>query len=108
MTRQEILDSYKVNRDGIIKSPGKFEGEMLYAPYFYDHGQGDETWNSEEVEDAFAEVFQVSDDDRKEFPELGNTYMIAVEENEQGFVYLTEFENEEDARKAQLEYEGGD
>jgi len=29
------LDSYNWNSYGIITDPGKFEGEMLYIPYFW-------------------------------------------------------------------------
>ena len=35
MTRQDIENAYEV-RDGIICSPGKFEGEAVYAPYFWE------------------------------------------------------------------------
>jgi hypothetical protein len=32
MNRAEVLAAYDVNPWGLIKSPGKFEGEMLYVP----------------------------------------------------------------------------
>ena len=35
MTREEIVTQYTVNGQGIITSPGKFEGQMIFAPYFY-------------------------------------------------------------------------
>jgi hypothetical protein len=35
MTREEILANYTVSDRGTILSPGKFEGEMLYVPYFW-------------------------------------------------------------------------
>jgi hypothetical protein len=36
MTRTEILAQYQVGSDGVIRSPGKFEGEMLYVPFYWD------------------------------------------------------------------------
>ena len=37
MTREETFRNYKVENDRII-SPGKFEGEPVFAPYFWDIG----------------------------------------------------------------------
>ena len=34
MTRQEIESSYKIE-NGRIRSPGKFEGEMIYVPFYW-------------------------------------------------------------------------
>lgn len=81
MTRQEIMDTYDINEQGVITNPGKFEGEMLYVPYFWDaymNGNGD--W-----EDDFT-VFTVEPDDISEFPELMNTTFIKLYEDDQGFV----------------------
>lgn len=34
--REDILEEYECSEDDvIITSPGKFEGEPIYAPYFY-------------------------------------------------------------------------
>lgn len=38
MTRKEIAETYKVDERGVIRSPGKFEGEPIYVPYFWDEG----------------------------------------------------------------------
>jgi hypothetical protein len=39
MTREHILTLYKVRKsDGLISSPGAFEGEPIYVPYFWDVG----------------------------------------------------------------------
>lgn len=35
MQREEILRNYKVENNRIV-SPGKFEGEPVFAPYFWD------------------------------------------------------------------------
>lgn len=82
MTREEILNEYKVDASGRIQSPGKFEGEMLYVPYFYvwiGEGYGDGGH-----EDGF--MFGVSDTDRLLFPELKDTKAITLYEDDQGFV----------------------
>ena len=31
MTRAEVLGQYHVDERGVIRSPGKFEGEMVYV-----------------------------------------------------------------------------
>ena len=83
MTRAEIRKRYNVDSDGIIRSPGKFEGEPLYTPYFWFmalDGGGDE-------EDGNAILFTIEEEDRDQFPELGTIKKIAVEEDENGFVY---------------------
>jgi len=48
MNREEINETYQIDKNGIIQGPGKFEGEMLYVPYFYDK------WNTADT-DADAE-----------------------------------------------------
>ena len=37
MTREETFRNYKVENDRIV-SPGKFEGEPVFAPYFWEIG----------------------------------------------------------------------
>jgi hypothetical protein len=83
MTRQDILNEYKVNEQGIIQSPGKFEGEMLYVPYFWDaylNGMADD-------DDGNVLTFIVDSGDKNEFPELANITKIHLEESDNGFVY---------------------
>lgn len=85
MTREEILKSYKVNERGIIESLGRFEGEMLYVPYFdditLDGGGLDEgnDWMSLRIEAQ----------DYKEFPELikGGADYIILTTSESGLIY---------------------
>lgn len=87
--RDAIIEDYDVSRDGIIHSPGKFEGEMLYAPYFWNWILESE---GEEMTDADGTpwtVLDISDEDRTMFPEIHrNIYRVALRENDQGFVYL--------------------
>ena len=90
MTRSEILENYDVE-NGIIQSPGKFEGEMLYAPYFYAHwldGLFDD--DRVEVSGLFVSVFFISDEDLREFPELTGVREVSLWEDDSGFVHLEE------------------
>lgn len=82
MKRADLAAEYTVNASGNITDPGKFEGEALYVPYFWefflnggaDEDDGDTLW------------FDVSDDDRREFPELSGIARVALSEDSQGFV----------------------
>jgi hypothetical protein len=81
MTRAEILENYEV-RDGRIVSPGQFEGETIYIPYFWDvflNGDADE-------DDGTALTFYVLDEDVAEFPELAGIVFVAIYQDDQGFV----------------------
>jgi hypothetical protein len=82
LTREDIERDYDVDETGLIHSPGKFEGEMLYVPYFWEIfmvGGADE-------DDGNVLTFGITDDDRKLFPELGTTEKLYLEESDQGFV----------------------
>jgi len=88
MNRKDISELYDINSWGAISSPGKFEGEMAYAVYFWnlglDGGADDEEYDEDSDTTAFG--FKVSDADRLEFPELGNKKWVWLYETEQGFV----------------------
>ena len=91
-----IRESYQVDANKIIRSPGKFEGEPIYTPYFWDRClQG---MFAEEVNGVF--FMPLDSEDHSIWPELYlNTwdgqhdpttkpaYGIALTESEQGFVY---------------------
>jgi hypothetical protein len=85
MTRQEITTEYTVDANGIIRNPGQFEGEMLYAPYFWDiylNGGADE-------DDGDVLTFHVSSIDIEAFPELAGVKHIDMVQTDQGFVCCT-------------------
>lgn len=85
MTRKEIMNLYEVDEHGIITSPGKFEGEMLYTPHFWDlflGGQGT-------IQQDGAVVFSITTEDMAEFPELvGDVEEVVLYEDSRGFVYV--------------------
>jgi len=90
MTRADILKDYEVNEYGIITSPGKFAGEMVYVPYFYAammEGGADDT---EYEGDKPIDIFNIRRSDIDTFPELEGTYRLYLWESDQGFVYTHE------------------
>ena len=87
MTRQDIERQYKVDEFGIIRSPGKFEREGVYAPFFYDiilNGGGTEEWDENEDLTTYIDV---TDQDRIMFPELKTVERVACSEDGSGFFY---------------------
>lgn len=90
MNRNEIQASYKINKDGVITSLGKFEREMIYVPYYWDCALSG--MFAEDVNGVF--FVPLDKDDYLMFPELDNAYGIAVEESEQGFVSATLFQSQ--------------
>lgn len=93
MDKQEIVKNYNV-KDGRIVSPGKFEGEPIFAPYFYaawNDGQAEivDELDGEDMDGSYA-GFTVTDFDVRQFPELaphqGN--LVLLHEDGNGFVRL--------------------
>jgi hypothetical protein len=74
MTRQDLNRRYVVNKKGVIISPGHFAGQMIYVPYFwgkYVKGLADDTTG------GFI-TFYIKEEERKEFPELGEATAITL------------------------------
>jgi hypothetical protein len=107
MTRQEILDAYTVSKYGHIQSPGKFEGEMLYAPYFHEQ-DGEELSYMEDGCGEYVYLVDVTDEDRTEFPELGDARYVLVIESEHGFVSVARVADEESADRLRAAYDNSD
>jgi hypothetical protein len=83
MTRQETIDAYgEPSAGGTIQRPGKFEGEMIYLPTFYDRyleGFCDD--------DGKIITVDITAADRIEFPELGESRrVVKFYQDDQGFV----------------------
>lgn len=84
MSNRQMIESEYEIKDGVIKSPGKFEGEPIYAPYFYDaylNGMADD-------DDGERLKFDVTAEDREEFPELQNIDLVILWEDGSGFVFV--------------------
>lgn len=95
MTKEEILKTYDVNSDGIIISPGRFEGEMRYIPKFYDWvmvGGSDQVLY--DSYDRPHDLFVLDDEIKKEFPELKSYSHILLWSDDNGFVFSDVFDVE--------------
>jgi hypothetical protein len=88
MTRTEIETDYRLNDAGIITSPGKFEGQMVYAPYLHDLLQYDDGVELESNSDASSgtDALELTPEDLKQFPELEGFKVAVITEHNDGFV----------------------
>jgi hypothetical protein len=92
MTRKQIEECY-ANENGIIIEHGKFEGEAIYVPYFWElylNGM-DDSWEAcisgmDDEDDGTIKRFNVSPEDRQEFPELKQRRTIRLIQRDDGFV----------------------
>jgi len=91
MTRAELLADYDWNEQGIITSPGKFQGQMIYMPAAWDiymNGFSDDEYDEHEVLVSTVEI------DSTDWPEVkrdhrlaeGRWYLVRFYEDDQGFV----------------------
>ena len=73
---------YKVDERGIIRSPGKFEGECRYVPYYW----GAFLDGGADRDDGRVLGFDVTDEDKAMFPELRRRRTVKLYERDDGFV----------------------
>jgi hypothetical protein len=78
-----IKKDYKVDSHGVIRSPGKFEGEMYYVPYYWDIGMN----GLADEDDGTNWLFNLDTEDYKRFPELKGSKTLILYSSEQGFAY---------------------
>lgn len=81
MTRKELEEQFDVV-DGRITNPGKFEGEAVYVPHFWDaflNGEADR-------DDGTIVGFNVTKEDKAMFPELKGRRTVRIYERDDGFV----------------------
>jgi len=92
MTRQEILSTYKVNEYGAIVSDGIFKWQPIYVPYFWNMVLNDDYDDTFPSIDGDIQIIQVTDEERKEFPELPqNMTEIGLLEWKDGFISYYDF-----------------
>lgn len=83
LTRKEIEAAYTVS-NGVIRSSGKFEGEPVWSPYFFEaYMEGD----GEDCGDCV--TFTITDQDVNQFPELTGVTWIEMHTTDDGFVVCT-------------------
>lgn len=81
-TRKEIEKEYQV-RDGLIVTPGKFEGQPIYVPYYY----GAYLDGFADFENGRGAIgFYVTAVDKEQFPELKRRRTVKLIVRESGFV----------------------
>lgn len=82
MTRKDIEEQYQIEH-GIICSPGKFEGEAIYVPHFWEaylNGCADR-------DNGTIVGFDITAEDRAEFPELGKRRRtVRLVQRDDGFI----------------------
>ncbi len=81
---EEIRSGYTFSRDGIVTSPGKFEGESIETLYYYDcfiNGDGC--------------IFEITTEEAEAF-DIDSPYVYLGETGD-GFAYLVECETLEEA-----------
>lgn len=87
MNRKDIEKEFNVV-NGHIETLGKFEGEPVYAPYYYDlimNGSSDYTDYGPDEFSTVVDYFEVTEDDLSEFPELEGVQTVMAYETDQGF-----------------------
>lgn len=88
MTRSDIEKYYDV-KDGRIVSPGKFEGEPVFAPHFWDVAMNG--FADGDNGDTFTFHIRKDDAEHDEFPELkkwmGRRRLLRLRQDDQGFVH---------------------
>ena len=81
----EVVLDYYENVAGIITSPGKFEGEPVYVPFFWEYmmdGGEDEFY---EYNGHTISVFKINSIDTKFFPGLSEYSEVHIWEDDLGF-----------------------
>jgi hypothetical protein len=109
MKRRDVLLGYSVS-GGRITTLGRFEGEPIYAPYFWGavmDGGGEELAFMDDGGGQYAALVEVTDKDRAEFPELrADTVNVLVIQSDVGFISATELD-EEETLEVRREYADG-
>lgn len=88
MNRSDIEQQYNV-KNGRIVSPGKFEGEPVFAPHFWELGL--EGFSDDDEVGVFKFQIKQDDPEHEMFPELagfcGLNGTLRIREDDQGFVH---------------------
>lgn len=91
MTREEVEKEYRVVA-GVIVSRGKFEGEPVYVPAFWqlalEGGFDDvETVGEGEFAEVHTFAFKIDASDVERWPELAGVRTLRLWEDDNGFVH---------------------
>lgn len=88
MTKQKISDIYLIDDNGVITSPGKFEGEMYYAVHYWGIALDGFADRHELYDNGYMiAIFDLGEIDYDDYPELEGMTELRVWEDDNGFVY---------------------
>lgn len=83
MDAHEVRKQHTIDRNGRIVDPGKFEGEMIYVPYYWALGLA----GFADHDDGRVFRFNITQEDRVLFPELPkHRRVLRLSESDSGFV----------------------
>lgn len=79
-----MLENFNMDKDGIITDPGKFEGESIIIPYFYNEileGSADDDFEEEHG-------IIIEKEDREAYPQhiFSQDYGVVLKITDDGFV----------------------
>src|SRR3990172_10115390 len=106
MSTAEVRASHLIGytiESGVIRSLGKFEGETVYAPYFYENAEDGEILSYDDEGSEFAALIEITAEDREIWPEINaDSAFIGLSETDLGFVSVRELTSNEanDVREA--------
>ena len=106
MSRNETLAAYTIE-NGIIVDSGKFEGEPIYTPEFYDaclDGCGEDL-EGDSPDGSFAILMEIEPADRIEYPELGEAKYVFICCDSQGFISTNLVEDESEANSIRASFD---
>lgn len=79
MTRTEVLTRFSINADGEITTPGVWEGEPVYASYFYDaYKLGRKAEETQHRRGVLSAAYRVTPEDKLAFPELAEAVYVTL------------------------------
>lgn len=110
MTRAEVLRQYAVNDHHEIVTPGVYEGEPVFAPYFYSaYRLGRPHQRCAHRNDGMLALFyEVTPFDRAQFPELKDVLGVSLfvdEDDGLAFFHLEIDHRRTGGRKPNLPYD---
>lgn len=85
---EEILAEYDVDgrRNRRIVTPGKFEGALVFTPFYYEAAQEGDGETYDFPDGAGVIIFETTEEERAAFPELDGADYVGVEIEDNGFV----------------------
>lgn len=87
--RERILADYKTDASNHILNPGKFEGEPIFAPHFWN--LANEGFADDDSGSLVRFKFKAGDPELETWPELkawlGRKRTLSISEDSQGFVH---------------------